>query len=118
FLLSELIQNGRVRRGYSGFSGQTAAVPRRHALNAGIANGSGAMISALEQQGPEAQAGLMSYDTIVRVDGHSVTGVDDLIRLLNNERIGRDLEIEVLRRGRLRTFTVRPLQRPARKKAA
>jgi S1-C subfamily serine protease len=118
FVLSELIQHGRVRRGYIGVSGQTAAVPRRHALNAGVDNASGAMISALEPDGPAAQAGLMSLDTIVRVDGHSVTGVDDLIWLLNHERIGRDLDIEALRRGTLRVFTVRPQERPAQKKAA
>ena len=118
FVLSELIQHGRVRRGYIGVSGQTAAVPRRHALNAGIDNASGAMISALEPDGPAAQAGLMSLDTIVRVDGHGVTGVDDLIRLLNHERIGRDLEFEVLRRDTLRVFTVRPQERPAQRKAA
>ena len=47
FVLSELIQHGRVRRGYIGVSGQTAAVPRRHARNAGIDNASGAMITAL-----------------------------------------------------------------------
>ena len=118
FVLSELIQHGRVRRGYIGVSGQTAAVPRRHALNAGIDTASGAMISALEPDGPAAQAGLMSLDTIVRVDGHGVTGVDDLIRLLNHERIGRDLEFEVLRRDTLRVFTVRPQERPAQRKAA
>ena len=115
FVLSELIQHGRVRRGYIGVAGQTAAVPRRHALNAGIDNASGAMISALEPNGPAAQAGLMSLDTIVRVDGSGVTGVDDLIRLLNHERIGLDLEIEVLRRGTLRVFSVRPQERPASK---
>ena len=118
FVLSELIQHGRVRRGYIGVAGQTAAVPRRHALNAGIGHVSGAMVSSLEPNGPAAQAGLMSLDIIVRVDGHDVTGVDDLIRLLNNERIGRDLEIEVLRRGALRVFAVRPLERPLRQKAA
>jgi S1-C subfamily serine protease len=118
FVLSELIQHGRVRRGYIGVAGQTAAVPRRHALNAGIGHASGAMVSSLEPNGPAAQAGLMSLDIIVRVDGHSVTGVDDLIRLLNHERIGRDVEIEVLRRGTLRVFAVRPLERPLPKRAA
>src|SRR5438309_2525202 len=38
FVLSELIKHGRVRRGYIGVSGQTTAVPRRHARNAGIEN--------------------------------------------------------------------------------
>ena len=57
----------------------------------------------------------MSLDTIVRADGEPVTGVDDLIRLLNAERIGRAIAIDVLRRGTLKTFDVRPLERPAAK---
>lgn len=117
FVLSELIKHGRVRRGYIGVSGQTAAVPRRHARNAGIENASGAMVTGLEPRGPAARAGLMTLDTIVRADGEPVTGVDDLIRLLNSERIGRDIAIDVLRRGTLRSFEVRPQERPAAKAA-
>ena len=113
FVLSELIKHGRVRRGFIGVSGQTGAVPRRHARNAGIENAAGAMITALEPNGPAALAGLMTLDIIVRADGAPVTGVDDLIRLLNSERIGRKLAIDVLRRGTLRTFEVTPTERPA-----
>jgi S1-C subfamily serine protease len=113
FVLSELIQHGRVRRAYIGVSAQTAAVPRRHARAAEIENSSGATINALEANGPAALAGLMSLDTIVRADGEPVTGVDDLIRLLNGERIGRRIAIDVLRRGTLRSFDVTPLERPA-----
>lgn len=57
----------------------------------------------------------MSLDKIVRADGVAVTGVDDLIRVLNGERIGRAIAIDVLRRGTLRTFEVAPLERPAAK---
>jgi S1-C subfamily serine protease len=117
FVLSELIKHGRVRRGYIGVSGQTTAVPRRHARNAGIENASGAMVTGLEPNGPAANAGLMTLDTIVRADGEAVTGVDDLIRLLNSERIGRAITIDVLRRGMLRSFTVEPLERPTAKAA-
>jgi S1-C subfamily serine protease len=117
FVLSELIQHGRVRRGYIGVSGQTTAVPRRYARNAGIENASGAMVTGLELNGPAAKAGLMSLDTIVRADGVPVTGVDDLIRVLNGERIGRAIEIDALRRGTLRTFEVAPLERPTAKAA-
>jgi S1-C subfamily serine protease len=117
FVLSELIQHGRVRRAYVGMSGQTAPVPRRHALAAGIDNASGMVIAALEPQGPAALAGLMSLDVIVSADGESVTGVDDLIRLLNGERIGRPIAIDVLRRGQLRSFDVTPLERPAMRAA-
>jgi S1-C subfamily serine protease len=112
FVVSELIQHGRVRRAYIGVAGQTAPVPRRHALAAELANRSGAMITAVEPNAPAALAGLMSLDIIVRADGAPVTGVDDLIRLLNHERIGRVVVIEALRRGTLRRFDVTPLERP------
>jgi len=118
FVLSELIQHGRVRRGYIGISAQTQPIPRRHAHNAEIGNASGAMITGLEPTGPAAKAGLMSLDTIVRADGETVTGVDDLIRLLNSERIGRIIAIDVLRRGALRTFELQPLERPAMRAAS
>ena len=118
FVLSELIQHGRVRRAYVGMSGQTAPVPRRHARAAGIDNASGMVIAALEPQGPAALAGLMSLDVIVSADGESVTGVDDLIRLLNGERIGRPIAIDVLRRGQLRSFDVTPLELPAMRAAS
>ena len=117
FVLSELIQHGRVRRAYIGVSAQTTAVPRRHARVAGIENSSGAMITALEPKGPAALAGLMTLDTIVRADGIPVTGVDDLIRLLNSDRIGRPIAVDVLRRGILRRFDVTPLERPAARAA-
>jgi S1-C subfamily serine protease len=112
-----LIKHGRVRRGYIGVSGQIAAVPRRHARNTGIDNAAGAMITALEPNGPAALAGLMTLDTIVLADDEPLTGVDDLIRLLNSERIGRKLTIDVLRRGSLRTLVVTPLERPAARAA-
>jgi S1-C subfamily serine protease len=48
---------------------------------------------------------------VVQLDGLPVTGVDDLIRLLNAERIGRAVRVDVLRRGQLRTFEVHPTER-------
>jgi S1-C subfamily serine protease len=113
FVLSELITHGRVRRAYIGIAAQTVAVPRRHARAADIDHAFGAMITSVEPQGPAAAAGLMSYDIVVRLDGVPVTGVDDLIRLLNAERLGRAVPIDVLRRGQLRTFDLHPGERPA-----
>ncbi len=59
----------------------------------------------------------MSLDTIVGADGEAVTGVDDLIRLLNSERIGRTVAIDVLRRGQLRRREGPPLEQPVAKAA-
>jgi S1-C subfamily serine protease len=117
YVLSELIQHGRVRRAFIGVAGQTVAVSRRHARAAEIDNAFGAMITAVEPDKPADVAGLMSYDVIVRLDGAPVTGVDDLIRLLNAERIGRAVPVDVLRRGQLRSFTLQPNERQAAKAA-
>ena len=48
---------------------------------------------------------------VVRLDGEPITGVDDLIRRLNAERIGREVKVDVLRRGQLRSFEVHPTER-------
>ena len=106
-----MLQHGRVRRAFIGVAAQTVAVPRRHALAAGIDNAFGAMITACEPDKPADVAGLMSYDVVVRLDGEAVTGVDDMIRRLNGERIGRAVAIDVLRRGQLRSFMVTPTER-------
>ncbi|MBX6328432.1 MAG: trypsin-like peptidase domain-containing protein [Pseudolabrys sp.] len=113
FVLSQLIRHGRVRRAYIGVSAQTVPISRRQAHAADVANASGAMVTTLEPHGPAAAAGLMSLDVIVRADGLQVTGVDDLIRLLDAERIGKTIPIDVLRRGALRSFSVTPSERPA-----
>jgi S1-C subfamily serine protease len=114
YVLSQILQHGRVRRGFIGVAAQTVAVPRRHARGAGIDNDLGAMITATDPNGPAQAAGLMSYDIVVRLDGEPVTGVDDMIRMLNGERIGRVVTFDVLRRGQLRSFEVKPTERQSR----
>ena len=111
FVVSELIRHGRVRRAFIGVTAETAPIPRRHALAAGIGHQTGAMLTGVAQDGPGSAAGLLRRDTIVALDGEPVTGVDDLIRLLIAGRIGREVEIRVLRLGKLRTFAVTPSER-------
>jgi S1-C subfamily serine protease len=112
-VLSEIIMHGRVRRAYIGVAAQTAPVPRRHAIEAGIESKLGAMLTGVEQNGPANRAGLMSGDLVVRLDGEPITGIDDLIRLLDRNRIGKRVTVDVLRLGRLRSFEMMPTERGA-----
>src|ERR1700687_4283289 len=57
FVLSEIIRHGYVRRAYIGVSGQTAPVPRRHALVAGVENKMGALLAQIEPDGPAGRGG-------------------------------------------------------------
>jgi S1-C subfamily serine protease len=111
FVLSEIIRHGYVRRAYIGVSGQTAPVPRRHAVVAGVDNKMGALLAQIEPDGPAAKAGLLPGDVVVRLDGVVVNGVDDLIRVLDRDRIGRTLEMDLLRMGRLRAIDIHPIER-------
>ena len=115
FVLSEIIRHGYVRRAYIGGAGQTAPVRRRHAVLAGVENKMGALLMQIEPDGPAAKAGLLPGDVVIRLDGVEINGVDDLIRVLDRDRIGRRLAMDVLRLGRLRAIDIDPIERkPAR----
>jgi S1-C subfamily serine protease len=118
FVLGELIRHGRVRRAFIGVSAQTIPVPRRLAVAAGISNKFGAMITAIEDGSPAAVAKLMPRDIVISLDGEAVTGIDDLIRLLNGERIDHPAAVRALRGAEIATFHVTPSERrDSRKKS-
>jgi S1-C subfamily serine protease len=111
FVLSEIIRHGYVRRAYIGVAGQTAPVPRRHAVIAGVDNKMGALLAQIEPGGPAGRAGLLPGDVVIKLDGVKIQGVDDLIRVLDRDRIDRTLQMEVLRLGRLRAIDIHPIER-------
>ncbi len=80
FVLSEIIRHGYVRRAFIGVAGQTAPIPRRHAVVAGVDNTMGALLAQIEPDSPAAKAGLLPGDVVIKLDGVEINGVDDLIR--------------------------------------
>src|SRR6185437_4226573 len=49
FVLGELIRHGHVRRAFIGVGAQTAPIPRRFALAAGLAGSTGAVVTTVDQ---------------------------------------------------------------------
>jgi S1-C subfamily serine protease len=72
----------------------------------GLTIASGALIAGLEPAGPAKQSDLMVGDVVVALDGEPVSGVDDLHRLLTEERVGCPVRLTVLRRATAREITV------------
>src|SRR5687767_94055 len=99
FVASRLMRDGRIRRSYIGVAGQQTPIPRVLARANQIAAASGVLVTSIEKQSPAAGAGLQEGDVILTFDGQTVSGIDDLHRLLTEERIGVATGVTVLRRG-------------------
>ena len=111
FVVTELIRHGRVRRASIGVAGQTIPLPQRIVRAAGLTSRSGVVIVAIEPESPAAQASLEQGDVILALDGEPVSGVDDLVRLLNGDRIGHSIELRLLKRGEMRAVILTPVER-------
>ena len=68
-------------------------------------------IGAVEPGGPAERAGLREGDVLLSLDGAQLMGTDDLIRLLDAERIGRDTSVTILRDGKVEPRQLRPVER-------
>src|SRR5580765_5789330 len=108
FVAARLIRDGRIRRSYIGVGGQTVPIPRAVARENQLAVSSGVFVVSVEAGSPAAACGLKDGDVVLAFAGTPVTGLDDLHRLLTEERIGEPTAIVILRSARRRTITVIP----------
>ena len=109
FVISEIIRFGRVRRAFIGISADTTNLPRRAALLSQVTSSTAVRLRSVEPGGPAARAGLREGDIIAAMDGRPVIGVDDLVRMLDAERIGRETMCTVLRRTGVSRIAVTPV---------
>jgi S1-C subfamily serine protease len=94
---SHLIRHGRVSRSFIGLAGQNVPIPRRLVRFYNLASDTAVLIISLEPDGPAIQAGLQEGDLIVGLDDHSIDGIDDLHKLLTEERVGKRSSITLIR---------------------
>jgi S1-C subfamily serine protease len=97
FVASRLIRDGRVKRSYIGVMGQGVPLHRRLVRYYDLPAASGLLLLNVVEGSAAQRAGLRERDVIVRFAGTNITGVDDLHRLLTDERNGVPCEVELIR---------------------
>jgi len=108
FVASRLIRDGKVSRSYIGLAGQNVPLPRRIVRYYNLPLDSGILVVSFEESSPARNAGLLMGDVIVGLDDHPIAGIDDLHKLLTEDRIGRKSILVVIRRTDKLTFEVIP----------
>jgi S1-C subfamily serine protease len=108
YVVSQILQHGRVRRSWIGIEAQNVPVLRRLAYEYKLSGSSGVMATKITPETAASRAGLKEGDVIVNFAGESVEGIDDLHRLLTAERAGQKQSITVLRGIALRHLSIVP----------
>jgi S1-C subfamily serine protease len=99
-----LLTHGRVRRGYLGVSTQPVRLPE--ALSQKLNQETGLLLMSVEPNSPAEKSGLFLGDILIRLDGHSLQGMDELLAALNDGHIGQSVPIQIVRAGEVREMKV------------
>ena len=97
FVVGRLIRDGRIRRSYLGVAGQTVPVARQFVRFYDLHVSRGIRVASIEPDSPAAKSDLKEGDLIVGFAGQPVDGIDQLHRLLTDERIGVATPLTVIR---------------------
>jgi S1-C subfamily serine protease len=110
FVAARLIRDGRVRRSVVGLGGQTVPLRRRVVRFHNVPVESGVLVVFVEKGSPAHAAGIQEGDLIVGFAGQPVSGIDDLHRLLTEDRVGVPAEMAILRRAEKIALEVVPAE--------
>lgn len=93
----ELIETGKVRRGYLGVSISDLNPDMAEAF--GLKTTQGALVENIQEETPAARAGLKRGDVIVKIDNYEVESVADLRLKVASMRPGSEVQVTILREG-------------------
>lgn len=115
FVAAKLIRDGRISRSFIGLAGQDVPLPRRIVRFYDLPFESGILVVSFEKNSPARRAGLAEGDVIVGFGGRPVRGIDDLHKMLSEERVGVKTEVSAIRRTELINLEVLPEEHGRRK---
>jgi len=108
FVAAMLIKDGKMTRAWLGIGVQQIELPRRVVRFHGLEQENAILIISLEKGSPAERAGLREGDAIVAFDSTPAKNVDDLLRLLSKDVVGKNVKVTVIRKAELLKIEVTP----------
>lgn len=103
-VVETLLSHGKVRRGYIGVRSQPVKLPEKMAQQ--LKQESGLLLLSVEANSPADRGGLAMGDTIVGIDNEPIRHIDQLLATLSDDRIGKVVDVSVLRGGQVQKLKV------------
>lgn len=99
-----LLAGRRPRRGWLGIATQPIALPEE--LRARLGQPAALLVLSVQPGGPAARAGLLLGDVLLRADDEPLSSPAELLPALDEERVGQELKLAILRAGEERALAV------------
>jgi len=103
-VVESLLAHGQVQRGYLGIVTQPVRLPA--ALGEQLGQGTALLVSSVQPESPADKAGLVLGDVLLAFDGIPLRHPGDLLPLLEEEKIGQESTLKVLRGGEAREVRI------------
>src|SRR5215469_18234906 len=98
-VVDQLLQRGRVARGYLGVGMQPVAFPEGTRQSLGLTNDRGLLVVAVAPGSPAEQGGMLLGDIIVAADASPIETMGSLQPFLDSENVGKAIALDVVRGG-------------------
>jgi S1-C subfamily serine protease len=110
-VVGTLLERGRMRRGWLGIGTQVVALTPDVRETAG--QEAALLVLSVQPGGPAAKAGLFLGDVLLHAGDETLTSPQALLSALEEESVGRELALRVLRGGEVRSVSVTVGEREA-----
>ncbi len=106
WVVSELLQHGKVRRAYLGLGAQARPIRQQARRHYKLGAATVVQVISVEKNGPAHKAGVAEGDILLALNSEGVATVDDVHRLLAGTPAGSSVTLTVLRDGERRELSV------------
>ncbi|HWY69640.1 MAG TPA: trypsin-like peptidase domain-containing protein [Terriglobales bacterium] len=113
-VVNEIVEHGGVFRPYLGLAMQAVAVPSDLSSKLKMEQESALMVMQVEPASPSSEAGITLGDLIVSINSQSVSGIEDVQRVLGKAKRGDSVDLGYVRGGQLASLKVKLADRPRR----